>query len=187
MTIPRGGSILKYGQVIGRASRPLKAGEHAHVHNFESARLTKGSDHLMFEQFIGIKPVDKRLSFDTGALESYLRERIVGLEGPLQLAQFKGGQSNPTYCVTSADGRRFVLRRKPPGKLLPSAHAVDREFIILHASHATGFPVARPYVLCQDDSIIGTAFYVMDYVEGRCSGTNRFPACPNRSASRSGA
>lgn len=158
---------MKYGQVIGRASRPLKAGEHAHVHNIESARLTKGSDHLMFEQFIGIKPVDKRLSFDTGALESYLRERIVGLEGPLQLAQFKGGQSNPTYCVTAADGRRFVLRRKPPGKLLPSAHAVDREFIILHALHATGFPVARPYVLCQDDSIIGTAFYVMDYVEGR--------------------
>src|SRR5215469_4891065 len=79
MTIPQGGSILKHGQVIGRASRPLKAGEHAHVHNIESARLTKGSDHLMFEQFTGIKPVDKRLSFDTGALESYLRERIVGL------------------------------------------------------------------------------------------------------------
>lgn len=187
MTIPQGGSILKYGQVIGRASRPLKAGEHAHVHNIESARLTKGSDHLMFEQFIGIKPVDKRLSFDTGALESYLRERIVGLEGPLQLAQFKGGQSNPTYCVTAADGRRFVLRRKPPGKLLPSAHAVDREFIILHALHATGFPVARPYVLCQDDSIIGTAFYVMTTSKAGCSGTNRFPACPNRSASRSGA
>src|SRR6516164_7837995 len=121
----------------------------------------------MVEQVIGIKPVDKRLSFDTGAVESYLGELILGLEGPLQLAQIKGGQSNPTYCVTAADGRRFVVRRKPPGKLLPSAHAVDREFIILHALHATGFPVARPYVLCQDDSIIGTAFYVMDYVEGR--------------------
>src|SRR5262249_20458934 len=128
MTIPQGGSILKYGRVIRRASRPLKAGEHAHVHNFRPSypRSCKGNDHLMFEQFIGIKPVDKRLSFDTGALESYLRERIVGLEGPLQLAQFKGGQSNPTYCVTAAGGRRIVLRRKPPGKLRPSEHAVAR-------------------------------------------------------------
>ena len=81
--------------------------------------------------------------------------------------QFKGGQSNPTYKLTSADGRGFVLRRKPPGKLLPSAHAVDREYRVIKALHPTGFPVANPHVLCEDESVIGTAFYVMDYVEGR--------------------
>jgi len=121
----------------------------------------------MFEEFIGTKAVDERLCFDAGALESYLRQHIGSLKGPLEIAQFKGGQSNPTYCITAADGKRFVLRRKPPGTLLPSAHAVDREFTVLQALHATGFPAARPYVLCQDDSITGTAFYVMDYVEGR--------------------
>jgi aminoglycoside phosphotransferase (APT) family kinase protein len=121
----------------------------------------------MFEEFIGTKSVDERLCFDADALESYLREHIGGLKGPIEVAQFKGGQSNPTYCITAANGKRFVLRRKPPGTLLPSAHAVDREYAVLQALHATGFPVARPYVLCQDDSIIGTAFYLMDYVEGR--------------------
>src|SRR2546421_2623435 len=115
----------------------------------------------MFEQFVGTKPVEERHRIDTGALEKYLSFRLARLE------QFKGGQSNPTYLLTSADGRRFVLRRKPPGKLLPSAHAVDREFRVIKALHATGFPVAQPHVLCEDESVIGTAFYVMDFVEGR--------------------
>jgi aminoglycoside phosphotransferase (APT) family kinase protein len=115
----------------------------------------------MFEQFIGTKPVEERHRIDTGALERMLGFRIATLE------QFKGGQSNPTYRLTSADGRKFVLRRKPPGKLLPSAHAVDREYRVISALHPTGFPVARPHVLCEDESVIGTAFYVMDYVEGR--------------------
>ena len=115
----------------------------------------------MFEQFIGTKPVEERHRIDTAALEKFLDLKIENLE------QFKGGQSNPTYRITAADGRRFVLRRKPPGKLLPSAHAVDREFRVIQALHPTGFPVARPHVLCEDDSVIGTAFYVMDYVEGR--------------------
>jgi aminoglycoside phosphotransferase (APT) family kinase protein len=121
----------------------------------------------MFAQFIGTKPVEQRLWFDVDALQSYLGNHVDGVHGPLQVEQFKGGQSNPTYCVTAGGGRRFVLRRKPPGKLLPSAHAVDREYAVIRALHATGFPVARPYALCTDDSIIGTAFYVMDYVEGR--------------------
>jgi aminoglycoside phosphotransferase (APT) family kinase protein len=115
----------------------------------------------MFEQFIGTKPVEERHRFEIAALENTLKFRIV------QVEQFKGGQSNPTYRLTAADGNRYVLRRKPPGKLLPSAHAVDREFRVIRALHPIGFPVARPHVLCEDDSVIGTAFYVMDYVEGR--------------------
>jgi aminoglycoside phosphotransferase (APT) family kinase protein len=115
----------------------------------------------MFEQFIGTKPVEERHRFDVAALEKALGFRTSEIE------QFKGGQSNPTYRITSTDGRRFVLRRKPPGKLRPSAHAVDREYRVIAALHPTGFPVAKPHVLCEDESIIGTAFYVMDYVEGR--------------------
>jgi aminoglycoside phosphotransferase (APT) family kinase protein len=121
----------------------------------------------MFDQFIGTKPVEERHRFDLGSLEKYLKNHIDGLRGPLQVEQFKGGQSNPTYRVGGADGKKYALRRKPPGKLLPSAHAVDREFRVIRALHRTGFPVARPYVLCEDESVIGTAFYVMDCVEGR--------------------
>jgi len=115
----------------------------------------------MFEQFIGTKPVEERHRIDKAALERYLGFRIATVE------QFKGGQSNPTYRLSASDGRKFVLRRKPPGKLLPSAHAVDREYRVIAALHPTGFPVARPHALCEDESVIGTAFYVMDYVEGR--------------------
>jgi aminoglycoside phosphotransferase (APT) family kinase protein len=115
----------------------------------------------MFEQFIGTKPVEERHRIDVASLQSYLGYAIT------EVQQFKGGQSNPTYRITAADGRRFALRRKPPGKLLPSAHAVDREYRVIKALHQVGFPVAQPHVLCEDDSVIGTAFYVMDCVEGR--------------------
>jgi aminoglycoside phosphotransferase (APT) family kinase protein len=115
----------------------------------------------MFDQFIGTKPVEERHRIDVRRLEKFLGFSIATLE------QFKGGQSNPTYKLASADGRGFVLRRKPPGKLLPSAHAVEREYRVISALHKAGFPVARPHVLCEDDAVIGTAFYVMDYVEGR--------------------
>jgi len=115
----------------------------------------------MFEQFIGTKPVEERHRIDVASVEKYLGLKIEGIE------QFKGGQSNPTYRLSAVDGRRLVLRRKPPGKLLPSAHAVEREFRVIAALHPTGFPVARPQLLCEDDSVIGTAFYVMDCVEGR--------------------
>ena len=121
----------------------------------------------MFEQFIGTKPVEERHRFDVSSLEHYLAQHIPGLRGPLAVEQFKGGQSNPTYKVSDAAGRRFVLRRKPPGKLLPSAHAVDREFRVIHALYPTGFPVAKPHVLCEDALVIGTPFYVMDFVDGR--------------------
>jgi aminoglycoside phosphotransferase (APT) family kinase protein len=111
----------------------------------------------MFEQFIGTKPVEERHRIDAAALGNFLGFKIDKLE------QFKGGQSNPTYKIND----QYVLRRKPPGRLLPSAHAVDREFKVISALHKVGFPVARPHVLCEDDSVIGTAFYVMDYVDGR--------------------
>ena len=115
----------------------------------------------MFEQFIGTKPVEERHRIDVASLQKFLGFPVGEIE------QFKGGQSNPTYRITAADGRRFALRRKPPGKLLPSAHAVDREYRVIKALHGVGFPVARPHVLCEDDAVIGTAFYVMDCVEGR--------------------
>jgi len=111
----------------------------------------------MFEQFIGTKPVEERHRIDAGALGRFLKIKIEKLE------QFKGGQSNPTYKIND----QYVLRRKPPGKLLPSAHAVDREFKVISALYKVGFPVARPHVLCEDESVIGTMFYVMDYVDGR--------------------
>ena len=104
--------------------------------------------------------------FDTGALERYLRDRIPDFRGPITVRQFRGGQSNPTYHL-AAGGREFVLRRKPPGKLLPSAHAVDREYRVITALGRTSVPVPRTYVLCEDDAVIGTAFYVMDCVHGR--------------------
>ncbi len=115
----------------------------------------------MFEEFIGTKPVEERHRIDVASLERFLGMQIRSVE------QFKGGQSNPTYRFTEASGKRYVLRRKPPGKLLPSAHAVDREYRVIAALHPTGFPVAKPLVLCEDESVIGTAFYVMDYIEGR--------------------
>ncbi len=104
--------------------------------------------------------------FDTAALERYMREHVDGFSGSLTVQQFRGGQSNPTYYLR-AGGKEYVMRRKPPGKLLPSAHAVDREYRVITALGTTGFPVPRTYALCQDDSVIGTWFYVMDCVHGR--------------------
>lgn len=116
--------------------------------------------------FSGAKPVDSRLRFDEAGLDRWMTAHVPDYAGPITVRQFKGGQSNPTYLVETP-GRRYVLRRKPPGTLLPSAHAVDREFRVISALHAQGFPVARPYGLCEDPEVIGTAFYVMEMVEGR--------------------
>ena len=103
---------------------------------------------------------------DTARLREWLAPRMDGIGPDLTLTRFKGGQSNPTYLMESGV-RKFVLRRKPGGKLLPSAHAIDREFRVISALSKTDVPVARPHLLCEDDSIIGSAFYVMDHVEGR--------------------
>ena len=116
--------------------------------------------------FSGTREVDPRHALDEATLDAWLTENVGGYEGPLTLRQFKGGQSNPTYEL-GTPGKTYVLRRKPPGVLLPSAHAVDREFQVISALHAQGFPVARPHTLCTDDTVIGSMFYVMDKVEGR--------------------
>ena len=100
------------------------------------------------------------------ALEVYLTRHVDGFEGPLAVARFKGGQSNPTYKLTTP-GRAYVLRRKPFGKLLPSAHAIEREFRVTSALAAQGYPVPCPFHLCTDDSVIGAAFYLMEHADGR--------------------
>ena len=114
----------------------------------------------------GTKAVAESHRFDEAALEAWMKANVAGYAGPLEVRQFKGGQSNPTYQLITP-GRKYVLRRKPPGKLLPSAHAVDREYKVITALGATGFPVAKTYGLCVDDGVIGTWFYIMDMVEGR--------------------
>lgn len=116
--------------------------------------------------FAGTREVDPRHRLDEAALDAWMSTHVEGYAGPLSLRQFKGGQSNPTYELTTPAGA-YVLRRKPPGTLLPSAHAVDREFRVISALWAQGFPVARPHALCEDDGVIGSMFYVMDRVEGR--------------------
>ncbi|MGH8798632.1 MAG: phosphotransferase [Casimicrobiaceae bacterium] len=119
-----------------------------------------------YSQFVGTRPVAAAHRFDVAALERYLGSHVVGFAGPLRVEQFNGGQSNPTYRLTAA-GRSYVLRRKPPGKLLPSAHAVDREYRVISALAGSDVPVALTHCLCLDDTVIGTAFYVMDFVAGR--------------------
>jgi aminoglycoside phosphotransferase (APT) family kinase protein len=112
--------------------------------------------------------------FDRSSLEHWMAQNVAGFVGPLQVEQFKGGQSNPTYkLVTPA--RSYVLRRKPPGKLLPGAHAVDREYRVISALRAQGFPVAEALGLCEDETVIGTAFYVMEMVGGRIFWEAAFP------------
>ena len=118
------------------------------------------------ETFSGTREVDPRYRLDEAQLERWLTQNVEAYAGPLTIRQFKGGQSNPTYELVTPT-RSYVLRRKPPGTLLASAHAVDREFAVISALHGQGFPVARPYALCTDEGVIGSIFYVMDKVEGR--------------------
>jgi len=116
--------------------------------------------------FSGTREVDPRYRLDTATLGVWMAGHVEGYAGPLTIRQFKGGQSNPTYELTTP-GATYVLRRKPPGLLLPSAHAVDREFTVISALHRQGYPVARPYALCTDETVIGSMFYIMARVEGR--------------------
>jgi aminoglycoside phosphotransferase (APT) family kinase protein len=115
--------------------------------------------------------------FDVAALERWMERKVAGYRGPLTVEQFRGGQSNPTYKLTSPGGC-FVLRRKPPGKLLPGAHAVDREYRVLAALGAEQFPVPRVHGLCLDESVVGTPFYVMDMVDGRIFWEADLPEVP---------
>lgn len=112
------------------------------------------------------RPVNDSHRFDEERLCAWLEANVEGFRGPLEVRKFKGGQSNPTFWLGSPSGE-LVLRKKPPGKLLPSAHAVDRELRVMRALADTDVPVARMHGLCEDDDVIGTTFFVMDYVRGR--------------------
>ncbi len=116
--------------------------------------------------FTGVAATPERLRFDEAALERYMRAHVDGFAGPLTVEKFKGGQSNPTYLLTTP-ARKYVLRRKPPGKLLPSAHAVEREYRVMSALGPLGFPAPKTYANCEDDGVIGTAFFIMDFIDGR--------------------
>ena len=113
-------------------------------------------------------------SLDTASLQAYLRGRLPGFDGELQAEKFPGGQSNPTFRISDGS-RHWVLRRKPPGELLASAHAVDREYRVVSALQDTEVPVAQAYLLCEDESIIGSMFYVMEYLDGRVFWDPRLP------------
>jgi len=114
-------------------------------------------------QTVEVKPAHR---IDEARLAQFLGDVVPGYQGPLQVRQFEGGQSNPTYLLTTPEAK-YVLRRKPPGVLLKSAHAVDREFRVMRAMFEAGLPVPEPLALCEDDTVLGTAFYVMRHVEGR--------------------
>jgi len=123
------------------------------------------SDYSAFE---GTRPVNERQRFDSAALAAWLAQHVDGFAGPLTLEQFAGGQSNPTFKLITPS-RTYVMRAKPgpTAKLLPSAHAVEREYRVMHALASTDVPVAQMLALCEDESVIGRAFYVMEFVEGR--------------------
>ncbi len=118
------------------------------------------------EAFVGTVEPEGADMLDEGRLTAWMHANVEGFNGPLHLTKFKGGQSNPTYKIEAASGN-YVLRRKPFGPLLPSAHAVDREHKVQAGMHKTGFPVARQYGVCTDDSVVGSWFYVMGMVDGR--------------------
>src|SRR5712672_2652437 len=118
------------------------------------------------EEYSGTRVVEERHRIDEARLDLWMKQNVEGYQGPLTVLQFKGGQSNPTYRLDTP-GRSYVMRRRPFGKLLPSAHAVDREFRVIAALGKQGFPVAKAYALCTDDAVIGAAFYIMSMEEGR--------------------
>jgi aminoglycoside phosphotransferase (APT) family kinase protein len=131
------------------------------------------------DTFTGTRPVAEQHAFDLGALQGYLATRLDGFAGPLRVEQFKGGQSNPTFKLLTPDAS-YVMRAKPGpvARLLPSAHAIEREFRVMHALRDSGVPVARMHLLCEDESLIGRAFYVMEYVEGRVLWDQALPGLP---------
>jgi aminoglycoside phosphotransferase (APT) family kinase protein len=131
----------------------------------------------MIEANTGTKPVAAQHAFDVATLERYLEGRLAGFRGPLSVEQFKGGQSNPTYKLVTPE-RVYVMRSKPGpvARLLPSAHAIEREFRVMGALHATAVPVPRMELLCEDEGVIGRAFYVMEYMPGRVLWDQSLPA-----------
>ena len=126
--------------------------------------------------FSGLKNADDLNSDDLLRLDGYLQSRLPNFEGINSIKQFKGGQSNPTFLIKSVN-KNYVLRRKPPGNLLKSAHAVDREYKIIKALKKVNFPVPETHILCTDDSVIGTIFYVMEFLQGRIFWDADMPEC----------
>jgi aminoglycoside phosphotransferase (APT) family kinase protein len=137
------------------------------------------------ESFVGTKPVATSHAFDTAALASHLQRGLPGFEGPLAVEQFKGGQSNPTYKLLTP-GRAYVMRTKPgpAARLLPSAHAIEREFRVMRGLAGSPVPVAQMLLLCEDESVIGRAFYVMEFMDGRVLWDQSLPGltAPERGA-----
>ncbi len=121
-----------------------------------------------FDHFVGTRAVSEQHAFDGAALGQWLSGHLPGFQGPLSVEMFKGGQSNPTFKLITP-GKSYVMRAKPGpvARLLPSAHAVEREFAVMSGLYGTDVPVARMYCLCEDESVIGRAFYIMEFVQGR--------------------
>jgi aminoglycoside phosphotransferase (APT) family kinase protein len=121
-----------------------------------------------YDHFVGTRPVSDKHAFDVAALTAWLEKNLEGFRGPLTVEMFKGGQSNPTYKLLTPQ-RNYVMRSKPGpvARLLPSAHAIEREFAVMRGLHGTDVPVPRMHVLCEDESVIGRAFYLMECMEGR--------------------
>jgi aminoglycoside phosphotransferase (APT) family kinase protein len=138
-----------------------------------------------FEHFAGTMPVSSRQQFDISALDAWLAANVAGYSGPLTVEQFKGGQSNPTFKLITP-GRHYVMRSKPApvAKLLPSAHAIEREYQVISALAKADMPVAKTYALCGDESVIGRAFFIMEMVEGRVLWN---PALPGMTRAQRGA
>jgi aminoglycoside phosphotransferase (APT) family kinase protein len=132
------------------------------------------------QNFTGTCPVSAQHEVDLGALQTWMQANVAGFAGPLQVEMFKGGQSNPTYKLITPD-TAYVMRAKPGpvAKLLPSAHAIEREFRVMSALQGTGVPVARMLALCEDESVIGRAFYIMECVNGRVMWDQSLPALEN--------
>src|SRR5579863_8591014 len=156
-----------HSRASGNPARPL-----LEAPRFLDSRL-RGNDTAHMTADLAAPP----LSLDAAAVETWAGAHVPGFHGPLVATKFPTGQSNPTYLIETPT-RRYVLRRKPPGKLLKSAHAVDREFRVLSALHGVGFPVPRPLALCADDGVIGSAFYLMEHVEGRIFWDPALPELP---------
>lgn len=139
----------------------------------------------MYEEFVGTMPIAERQKFDEGALARYLEAHVEGFEGPLGVEQFKGGQSNPTFKLVTPR-KSYVMRAKPGPiqKLLPSAHAIEREYRVMRALDETDIPVAKMVALCEDESVIGRAFYIMEFVSGRVFWDQALPgmSAPERRA-----
>ncbi len=132
------------------------------------------------QDYVGTMEVADRQRFDVAALEDYLRSRLPDFKGPLRVEQFKGGQSNPTFKLLTS-GRSYVMRAKPGpvARLLPSAHAIEREFAVMSGLQGTDVPVPRMHCLCEDESVIGRAFYVMEFMQGRVLWDQSLPGMGN--------